>query len=369
MALQATATEEPFLHFSHSGYENWTYHRDGINMDQNFISQGRVNLMVTSAGELVSLESPVFSGQGIDSIKVFVDYRPHIPYVAAKVALQVDIIDAMGNILSTITQDIAPNVMQQDVNVMLAVPTDGNCSLLLSAPKADTNNCAAVYEVKVWSCTTDEPIQTFDYFEFVDKDGNVVSNGATLTLTELTTETDVFTGEASNIMYSHLKLRNKTATERYLRINMTIERIDNGMYLLCFPLVCKSYTEATNVVTAGYEMMANELKDLQTEWLPDGVGVCDVTLTVEILKVTGSITDPGTYLADGPTVTLHYRNGNTDSVSGDINGDGVVDILDINAVINNMLGDDTEIAADINNDGVVDIFDVNEVVNAMLGKN
>ena len=290
--------------------------------------------------------------------------------MAAKVALQVDVIDVAGNVLSTATQEIAPNVRQQDVNVMLAVPTGGNCSLLLSAPKADHNNCAAVYEVKAWTCTADEPIQTFDYFEFVDKDGNVVPDEATLTLTELTTEADVFTGEVSNIMYSHLKLRNKTTEDHYLRINMMIERIDNGMYQLCFPSVYKSYDYVTNVVTAGGVMMANELRDLPTEWLPQGEGGCDVTLTIEILNMSGTLFNHVyTYLADGPTVTLHYRNGNTDLVSGDINGDGVVDILDINAVINNMLGDDTEIAADINKDGVVDIFDVNEVVNAMLGKN
>ena len=159
MTLHAAATEEPFLHFGLTSYEDWTYHRSGVNMDQNFISQGRVNLMVTEGGELATLESPVFSGQSIDSIRVYVDYRPHVPYVAAKVALQIDVIDAEGNVLSTVTQDIAPNVMQQDVNVMLAVPTDGNCSLLFSAPKADTNNCAAVYEVKVWSVTAGDPVQ------------------------------------------------------------------------------------------------------------------------------------------------------------------------------------------------------------------
>ena len=52
----------------------------------------------------------------------------------------------------------------------------------------------------------------------------------------------------------------------------------------------------------------------------------------------------------------------------DVNGDGVVDIFDVNAVINKMLGKNTEIAADVNGDGVVDIFDVNEVVNVMLGR-
>ncbi len=213
-------------------------------------------------------------------------------------------------------------------------------------------------------------IGTFDYFEFIDKDCNVVPDGATLTLTELTTETDVFTGVVSNIMYSHLKLRNKITDKLYLRINMAIERIDNGAYQLCFPMACKSYYDVTNIVTEGGLLAASELKDLMTEWLPDDVGGCDVTLTVEVLNRTGSIHNPTfTYLCDGPTVTLHYRNGITDPVNGDINSDGMVDILDVNAVINNMLGENTEIAADINNDGVVDIFDVNEVVNVMLGKN
>ncbi len=56
--------------------------------------------------------------------------------------------------------------------------------------------------------------------------------------------------------------------------------------------------------------------------------------------------------------------------SGDINDDGLVDISDVNAVINVMLGKGgiTPNPADINLDGVVDIADVNAIINAMLGK-
>jgi len=118
-----------------------------------------------------------------------------------------------------------------------------------------------------------------DYFEFVDKDGNVVPDGTTLTLTEVTTEEDVF-GEVTSTMYSHLNLRNKTSETRYLRINMFIERIDNGAYQLCFPMACKSYYDVTNIVTEGGEIAGNELKDLVTEWIPTDEGGCDVTLTV-----------------------------------------------------------------------------------------
>ena len=211
--------------------------------------------------------------------------------------------------------------------------------------------------------------QTYDYFEFVDKDGNVVPDGTTLTLTEVTTEEDVF-GEVTTTMFANLKVRNKTATERYLRINMLIERIDNGAYQLCFPMACKSFTEETSIVTEGGPLMGNELKDLQTEWLPEAEGGCDVTLTIEVLNMSGSIINPTyTYLGDGPTVTLHFRNGIQDEVPGDVNGDGEVGIDDVNAAINIMLGKtETVDTADLNGDGEVGIDDVNAIINLMLGK-
>ena len=57
---------------------------------------------------------------------------------------------------------------------------------------------------------------------------------------------------------------------------------------------------------------------------------------------------------------------------GDINGDGSVDIFDVNLAINLMLGNDNDAVrkerADINDDNKVDIADVNAVINLMLGK-
>ena len=209
--------------------------------------------------------------------------------------------------------------------------------------------------------------QNLDIFEFVDKNGNAIPNEATLTLTEITAEEDVFTGETTNVMYSNLFLRNKTASVQSMRINLTIERIDNGNYQLCFPMACKTYAEETNVVTEGGEMNPGELRDLMTEWFPTEEGGCDVILTVEILNKTG--VNAYTYVCDGPTVTLHFRNGITDDVVGDITGDGNVDISDVNAVINMMLGKlEVVEAGDLNEDGQIDISDVNGIINLMLGK-
>ncbi len=58
-----------------------------------------------------------------------------------------------------------------------------------------------------------------------------------------------------------------------------------------------------------------------------------------------------------------------DTVTGDINGDGIVDITDVNAVINMILGKADKVdAADLTGDGAVDITDVNSIINIMLGK-
>ena len=54
---------------------------------------------------------------------------------------------------------------------------------------------------------------------------------------------------------------------------------------------------------------------------------------------------------------------------GDVTGDGNVDIADVNAVINIMLGKAAPTAGgDVTGDGSVDIADVNAVINIMLGK-
>ena len=58
-------------------------------------------------------------------------------------------------------------------------------------------------------------------------------------------------------------------------------------------------------------------------------------------------------------------------IPGDVNSDGEVDIFDVTAIVNRILGTEienfSEAAADMNGDGEVDIFDVTRVVNVILG--
>ena len=57
---------------------------------------------------------------------------------------------------------------------------------------------------------------------------------------------------------------------------------------------------------------------------------------------------------------------------GDLNSDGTVDVSDVNAVINIMLGKTqaggNRLLADVTSDGTVDVSDVNALINIMLGK-
>ena len=54
------------------------------------------------------------------------------------------------------------------------------------------------------------------------------------------------------------------------------------------------------------------------------------------------------------------------SLKGDVNGDGEVNIADINAIINFILFGDSNMAGDVNEDGEVNIADINTVIMIIL---
>ena len=57
---------------------------------------------------------------------------------------------------------------------------------------------------------------------------------------------------------------------------------------------------------------------------------------------------------------------NAGAMTGDVNGDGTVNITDVNLVINSILGGTYIAEADANHDGVVNISDVNQIINIIL---
>ena len=111
-------------------------------------------------------------------------------------------------------------------------------------------------------------------------------------------------------------------------------------------------------------------------------GQFEATLPAEQMKVDGKFMEDGaTYYARcktsyldfdgnthttsyGPVISFVYRE--TASTIGDVNGDGEVNIADINALIDMILCSVNDPAGDVNNDGEVNIADINAVIDLIL---
>ena len=112
-------------------------------------------------------------------------------------------------------------------------------------------------------------------------------------------------------------------------------------------------------------------------------GQYQTTLPAEEIKVDSKLMQDGTtyyarckttYLdfdgnshttAYGPVISFVYRE--KDTITGDVNGDGEVNIADVNVIIGMILDGINDNAGDVNGDGEVNIADVNAVINIILG--
>ena len=54
------------------------------------------------------------------------------------------------------------------------------------------------------------------------------------------------------------------------------------------------------------------------------------------------------------------------SLNGDVNADGVVNILDVVLLVNMVLSDEYDSTADLNNDGLVNVLDIVVLVDTIL---
>ena len=76
----------------------------------------------------------------------------------------------------------------------------------------------------------------------------------------------------------------------------------------------------------------------------------------------------GYYIADGDgSRANHIIISRTSSIKGDVNGDGEVNIADVNAVIDVILSGGSNAAADVNQDGEINIADINAIIDMILG--
>lgn len=106
------------------------------------------------------------------------------------------------------------------------------------------------------------------------------------------------------------------------------------------------------------------------DWAVDAEGNPVNLKQVKYIKVYNGILQQCGWLGETSTevagaIDLH-PDAVAEVVKGDVNGDDTVDVSDVNAILNVMLGSGNYPSADVNGDGAVDVTDVNEVINIIL---
>ena len=196
---------------------------------------------------------------------------------------------------------------------------------------------------------------------FVDADGNEIVNGSTIVCSNV--ETDAMGQEVIN---SGVYVKSDNS-DVYIQIYYTINQIDNGTFQICYPAACITQTELGIYVTPVGK--TSDIFSLNTEWFPTADGVCDVTYMIETLTKKSGFPVKYSHKGYGSTITIHYVKGGSVGVPGDVNGDGEVNISDVNAVIDAILSSNTDARYDVNGDGEVNIGDVNAVIGIILTLN
>jgi hypothetical protein len=136
--------------------------------------------------------------------------------------------------------------------------------------------------------------------QFADKDGNTFDDGSTLVLTEY--EADAF---GSIEMPTNLYVKNMTTESVQIGGIYTIETLDNGLFQTCFPENCVAQERTGTFETKSGTLGADELKNMQTEWMPMDNGKCVVTYQLVTYK-QNTLTKEWSIDQHGPTITLDF---------------------------------------------------------------
>ena len=150
-------------------------------------------------------------------------------------------------------------------------------------------------------------------FVFVDKSGNEIADGGTVSATEM--EEDPFEG---NMIPSGVSLKNISDDYVDYKFTVTVNSISNGAFQACFPDQCHVYQNPGTYNNGIGMMEPGQQSDIQSEWFPEEYGTCSVTFTATCTS-SGDLTDVATV-----TVNFKYVDPSQESVIewGYYNGDG-----------------------------------------------
>lgn len=130
----------------------------------------------------------------------------------------------------------------------------------------------------------------------------------------------------------------------------------------------------TIVALASTASVYNFLNVVKADGTGNSFAATGVKITFAGNNITVNNAGKSSTISLGKSGYLEFSNtdlGAPSGVKGDVNGDGVVDVTDVNCLVNIVLGNvDAAIysgRANINGDNVVDVADINAIITIIIG--
>ena len=173
LPIGATAQQQQLPQFAYNNYEGWTY--NGVGLTSSNIGNWHITIYVTKGNVALTLGSPLFSCQGLDSIHADVSWKS----MSINVPLTMAIDDADGHPLDSVScYPTLAVTAPQTLSMTLPVP-DGVTTAMLRfvSWEANVNNGGAVNKVVLTGLqATEAPtVPTGD----VDSDGRITISDVT----------------------------------------------------------------------------------------------------------------------------------------------------------------------------------------------
>ncbi len=192
---------------------------------------------------------------------------------------------------------------------------------------------SAVLAMTATSAMAQTDLETF---RFVDKDGNVVTDGSTITVNEA----EVKGGRLQ--ISTGLFVENTTDEEQAVGLGFSIDHIDNGQSECCFPANCVSGINQVGIYsTTPGGISAKTKADFLTEWFPASYGTCTMTFNLLVNKIGTTTIIIGPYedevktydefKAYGPKVTVNFVYADPTGIDGVVDNAGAKVVSRYNA--------------------------------------